>query len=308
MSKDNTWAGSLLQFDFPACSGSRLVDIASGGRCQVCTLKDPNLLLLTTGGNDVNFFEVVDSCIYHSRKEINYGPDYDDDQKREGRCAQQIDIAMKRIKNQDQGFPHQLNEMYKLLLASDQAKNNPDLRIYQTGYAHFFNIDKESGWCNNTKMLLVTGPKLSYEVRAAINELVEETNQVIQQVTASFKDRHVGYISITEKFSGHRFCEAGQHWWDLFFSGDVWYWNITPQIFQNPQLLDGTPGALVAATQKSVPWPGPLFQFNTSPGDSGNGIAQRSFHPKKAGYTAIKDAILAQLKADGVPLLGQVSG
>lgn len=147
---------------------------------------------MTIGGNDVGFFDVVDSCVYHSIKGKEYGPGYENDPERVGACAMAIDIAMKTIEDLLKGLASQLTQVYNKLLASDQAKLNPYLRIYRTGYAHFFNIDPDSDWCNEHSFWPYSGVKLSHAVRADINELVEQGNMVIQSVTSSFSSQHTG--------------------------------------------------------------------------------------------------------------------
>lgn len=290
LKNDITWAGSNISFDFPACSGSRMIDMAKG-HDQIDQLQDPNIIIMTIGGNDIGFFEVVDSCVFLSNTTHDYGPQYENDPGRVGEYAKAIDKAMGYLNDTELGFGFDLSRTFMDLLGSNPAKANPDLRIYQTGYAHYFNVDPGSDWCNEYGFSLqFTGPPLSHALRADMNELVEQANRVIQQVTSSFADQHVGYVSITEGFDGHRFCEPDHTDYDEYYSGDVWYWNLSVP----PLVEGGNDTAVPKGTDE------PLFDFSNL-GNSTDGFKLRPFHPREAGFTAIKEAIIGQLKADKVP-------
>lgn len=188
------------------------------------------------------------------------------------------------------------------MLGTDQIRNNPDIRIYHTGYAHFFNIDEE--WCNEESFGAIPGivpgshkPKLSQQLRSDVNELVQQVNNVIQQTVSTFSDSKFGFVDISPSFDGHRFCEAGGTHTGQYYSDNVWFWNLSYPWF----------GALDPTNSTDVDLDGPLFGSNsTTYSGSGDGNAVegwrfRPFHPKSAGHEAIMNAIIPQLRADKVP-------
>lgn len=55
-------------------------------------------------------------------------------------------------------------------------------------------------------------------------------NDQIRAVADSFKDPKVHYVSITERFNGHRFCEAGSSSRENRYGSDnIWFWNVSPR-------------------------------------------------------------------------------
>ena len=93
MDADTSWLGTWTSgLRDAACSGSRLFDIAKGNY-QLGKVGQPDVAVMTSGGNDAGFGLIVDYCIYHSNPQTNYGPAYKDDHDRTGLCAQELDKA-----------------------------------------------------------------------------------------------------------------------------------------------------------------------------------------------------------------------
>lgn len=296
MKNNNHWTTKGIRFDFAACSGTRMVDMAKGQHPQINQTSDPDLVIMTIGGNNAGFFDVVDGCVYHSNFGADYGPPYDKDPQRKGKCAQAIDFAKNYISSEGQdGFKEQLRNTYNSLLTSEAATSNPELRFYQTGYVHYFNVEPDGDWCNTTSFL-PSGPTLSRLVRQDINDLVETGNRAIKEVTMEYANRHVGYVSITEDFDQHRFCEGNHQRWQEYLGEYVWLWNISP-----PGFTDSTEdqGALSAFLANPSETRGPYFEFSS--GNSSNGYQMRPFHPKRIGYESIMNSTISQLRADRVP-------
>jgi len=190
--------------------------------------------------------------------------------------------------------------------------------------AHFFNVN--DNWCSQESFgIIPTGlpspfpagnqPKLSVAVREAVNDLTEQLNYKIEITVASFEDSlkgsqadrdsifHVKYIPITAGFDGHRFCEDNHSKVDNYLSGDVWFWNVSPPgigATADSAVADQLPGNF-DGTYTETPH---LLDFSeeslSDPGVISFGWQLRPFHPKYAGHTVIKDAIVARLRADGI--------
>ncbi|KAK9770401.1 putative SGNH hydrolase-type esterase domain-containing protein [Seiridium cardinale] len=102
------------------------------------------------------------------------------------------------------------------------------------GYAHFFNVDDGSSWCNDPTFSLgwntqAQPQKLLLGLRRNINDLVEILNLQIQRAVNDFKDRGVGYIDITKGFDGGRFCETHHTLLDQCWGNNVMLWNASPE-------------------------------------------------------------------------------
>lgn len=145
MEADTSWTGSFSSgLRDAACSGSQLVDLAKGGY-QMGKVGTPNVVVMTSGGNNCGFGAIVDVCIYHSDPRIDYGPAYADDKNGTGMCAQALDKSLNYIQNAlQQDLINTIND----ILADPNVKSNPDFLLYLTGYAQFFGTDYDP-WCNN---------------------------------------------------------------------------------------------------------------------------------------------------------------
>ncbi|KAL8866684.1 MAG: hypothetical protein Q9174_006152, partial [Haloplaca sp. 1 TL-2023] len=79
LEEDDSWKGAFSsELRDAACSGSGLGDIAIG-RNEMESVGKPELIIMTSGGNNAGFAPIVDPCIYHSDFRHNYGPAFADD-------------------------------------------------------------------------------------------------------------------------------------------------------------------------------------------------------------------------------------
>ena len=312
MEADTSWTGSFSSgLRDAACSGSQLVDLAKGGY-QMGKVGNPNVVVMTSGGNNCGFGAIVDVCIYHSSPTNNYGPAYADDKDRTGACAKALDSALNTITNTlQQDLINTIND----ILADPSVKSNPDFLLYLTGYAQFFGTDYDP-WCN-TEAWNVAGisptPYLSKELRSAFNDRVSKVNELYKNTIQQKFSKQVRFIDLDPGFQGHRFCEPGMNHNDQLNTdtnfGKVYLWNLNwPwQVANQPAPNPGEQSGTVTSEQAQqlfgnngvTAWSG---SGNGGEGNSPeNGWRLRPFHPRSSGYTSIKNAILAQLKTDGLP-------
>ena len=315
MEADTSWTGPYSSdLRDAACSGSQLVDLAKGSY-QMGEVGNPNVVVMTSGGNNAGFGIIVNVCIYHADPNHNYGPAYKDDDPNnpKGECAKALSDATNYInKFMAQDLINTIND----ILTDPSVSNNPGFLLYVTGYAQFFGTDYDS-WCEqehwNLWSLLSPVPYLSKELRVAFNEHVTAVNNLyITTIQTQFADK-VRFIDLDVGFQGHRFCEVGATHNDQFntdtnFNG-VWLWNLNWPW----QVADVPPPPGVDADEPNLnatiglfPDGGGVTAWSGSgSGDNGNvpsaGWRLRPFHPRYSGYTSIKNAILAQLKTDGLP-------
>lgn len=308
---DSSWIGSFSPgLRDAACSGSRLVDLAKGGY-QMGKVGNPNLVVMTSGGNNCGFGTIVDVCIYHSSPLTNYGPAYADDKDRTGACAKALDDALNYITNAlQQDLINTIND----ILADPSVKSNPDFLLYLTGYAQFFGTDYDP-WCNqeawNIRPAISPTPYLSQELRSAFNDRVSKVNELYRKTIQETFPHQARYIDLDPGFQGHRFCEPGMNHGDQLNTDTnfekVYLWNlnwpfqVANQPAPNPDEKDGNitsdEAQQLFGGNGVTAWSGSGGEGNSP----GNGWRLRPFHPRYSGYSSIKNAILAQMKADGLP-------
>lgn len=81
----------------------------------------PDVVIMTSGGNNAGFGHIVD-CIYHSDPRHIYGKAYKDDHDGTGDCAKALNDASNYIKNVMQ---QDLNNTINDILDDPNVKNNP---------------------------------------------------------------------------------------------------------------------------------------------------------------------------------------
>ncbi|KAJ9668302.1 hypothetical protein H2201_001732 [Coniosporium apollinis] len=312
MSNDDTWTTGKQDMSFAACSGSKLVNMAVLNPQMPKTGDRPRIITMTAGGNDAGFFNVVINCVYQQYLLINYGPAYPDPN---GLCAIAIKNATDYIERAAGSNPDVLGLSEDLaatlddIFASNKIGDRESFRLYVTGYAHFFNA--ETDWCTAGSFgafpLIGGQPKLSKELRIAINGLVEKFNRVYEKTIADYPDKRVRYVEVTQGFEGNRFCEEGKSHRDQYYSDDVWLWNLPPP-YETDQTAEMdhyyTTRSAILDKEDPEDFSHVFDIFNDvkfESGVNGPGWMLRPFHPKEKGHAAIKDAIIAQARRDGVP-------
>lgn len=158
---------------------------------------------LSIGGNDIGFFDVMNACIFRFYA------------FRSGSCPAALAQAETTIRS---GV---LRAHIVLILLSilDRARweRHPTFSITVTGYARFFGPQLDRA-CDAASLSVWRGPgapRLTREVRGAVNELVlaanEELELAVRDVAGRFGgDRpRVVFAGYDGMFEGHRLCEAG---------------------------------------------------------------------------------------------------
>lgn len=129
------------------------------------------------------------------------------------------------------------------------------------GYAHFFNVDTSGpGTCDDWTFgaYIHNEPKVDLNLRLRLNSLMSDFNQRYQDVINGYTppdNKHLGFISITEGYDGHRFCEPGTTRDDQYSSANVYFWNLSffngetevPWDEQSDSTDSGTASAVAAA-------------------------------------------------------------
>ncbi|KAK7934965.1 hypothetical protein PG985_000460 [Apiospora marii] len=202
-------------FQFLSCTGATTEDILSSSSSlsrvaattpsQIDALnasRPVDFALLTVGGNDLGFFEVMNACIFRFYNFYS------------GTCSTALARAQSRL--DDRAFDERLHVLITELLDKVRwERKPPDFRITVTGYARFFNDRTEP--CDDMSLgVWWRGPKLARPLRRRMNDMVRAVNRKIEAAVARINRRFkttrrpkVLFVDYDAAFEGHRFCEPG---------------------------------------------------------------------------------------------------
>ncbi|KAH7138736.1 SGNH hydrolase-type esterase domain-containing protein [Dendryphion nanum] len=234
--------GELKDFDFHSCSGAKIPEIIDEQLDYV--RGDRDVMLLSGGGNDVEFGDILNKCIFQwfaptklagdSLEELllAFGEEVDPEflvwfhenkNKLTRSCDKQLEESTKIIDSKE--FTNNIGK----LIDKAKEKLKVDGVIYYTGYAKFFDPDiAENDFCSrpeNTWSLFLSKHVASgwifeepivqtKENRKKLNDLVDRVNikieNVIREKAEGDKDR-VRFVNYDSMFAtvGARFCQRG---------------------------------------------------------------------------------------------------
>ena len=231
---DNT---SSLQF--LSCTGSTIEDVLSGtAQSQIDALNttsEIDFALLSIGGNDLGFFEIMNSCIFRFYSFYS------------GTCADALSRSAEALASPK--FEHRLRLAIMEILDIVQWEKRPWFTVFITGYARFFNDDTHD--CDERSFgVWWRGPKLKRGLRRRMNQMVVAVNEKIKDsietINADFSNPRVMFVDYDAAFEGHRFCEPNvtepdydrnETWFFLVGNNDNSVSNNTPAELWNPERL-----------------------------------------------------------------------
>lgn len=240
------------QFRNLACGGASTASVLHG---QVPHIGDSQIATLTVGGNEVDFFAVLNECIYQWRPLST--------------CEKESQRSRSLIESGE--FIDNFNKLVKDAVHALQ----PDARLLITGYAKFFNQETEH--CSHVSFSK-TDPDnlLTRSLRAKLNDLIGRLNDVIE---AAAQAHGAEYVGIDGLFAGHRFCEDGVLE-PAPNRKDTWFFGMGHASNSGA----GKGDQLHDIMQQTFPNPfNDFFDF------------ARAFHPTILGHTAIKDEMVRRI-------------
>ncbi|KAI0180856.1 SGNH hydrolase [Hypoxylon sp. FL1284] len=191
---------------FLSCTGATTLDIMSGSSAgsQVDALDTSlpvDFALLSVGGNDLGFFDVLNACVFRFYTWYL------------GTCAAALAAAQARVDGA--AFEQRLRVVAGEILDAARWEKRPRFVVAVTGYARFF--DEETPACDDMSLGVwwsgQPGPKLTRELRARMNAMVRAVNAKIRAtvdaVNAGFTSDKLLFVDYDAAFDGHRFCEDG---------------------------------------------------------------------------------------------------
>ncbi|TWU74768.1 hypothetical protein ED733_005935 [Metarhizium rileyi] len=191
---------SLPQMQFLSCTGSKIGDMLSGsGHSQIDSLNataDADFALLSIGGNDLGFFDIMNSCIFRFYSFYS------------GTCEDALRRSEEAINGPE--FEHHLRLAIMEILDRVQWEKRPWFVITVSGYARFFNEHTKD--CDERSFgVWWRGPKLKRELRRRMNRMVLSVNDKIERsvhaINTDFTEPRVMFVDYDDAFEGHRFCE-----------------------------------------------------------------------------------------------------
>ncbi|KND92643.1 SAGA-associated factor 73, partial [Tolypocladium ophioglossoides CBS 100239] len=208
-------------FEFLSCTGSTIDDMLSGAdNSQVDAFNTSlpvDFALLSIGGNDLGFFDIMNRCIFRFYSFYS------------GTC----DEALRRSQEAFNGpeFEQRLRLVIMEILDRVQWEKHPWFTIVVTGYAHFFNA--ETAECDECSFgVWWRGPKLERKLRQRMNRMVVEVNNKIRssvdEINAGFTEPRVMFVDYDDAFEGHRFCEPNVTEPD-YGRNDTWFFLVGGQ-------------------------------------------------------------------------------
>jgi len=181
-----------------ACGGQSTLTVLRG---QVPQIQDSQIVTLTVGGNEVDFFAVLNECVHQWRPLST--------------CDKESQKSRSSIESS------QFIDNYGRLVKEAVQTLKPGARLLVTGYAKFFNEKTE--YCDHVTFSR-TDPSnlLTREVRTKLNDLINRLNDVI---IAAVQTYGAEYIDMDRIFERHRFCEDGVLEPDPGRE-DTWFFNL----------------------------------------------------------------------------------
>ncbi|KAG9255207.1 esterase [Emericellopsis atlantica] len=301
-------------FEFLSCTGSTISDLLrdgeSGQIAEFNTTTSADFALLSIGGNDLGFFDIMNSCIFRFYSFYS------------GTCEEALARSDERIASRD--FEHELQLAITEVLDRVHWEKRPWFTITVTGYARFFNEDTAE--CDDHSLgVWWRGPKLKRALRRRMNQMVLRVNDKIRQsvdtVNAAFAEPKVLFVDYDHAFEGHRFCEPDVTEPD-YSRNETWFFLVGGK--DNVEDQDGTPIDLASSTREAGLAQLPTPWANTKPCSRAarasvkrqrdalcretvntDGIHAedmryvptsygQTFHPRTKGHEAIRDEIYRQ--------------
>lgn len=189
-------------FQFLSCTGSTVKDVLLGSeRSQIGefnTTTTADFALLSVGGNDLGFFDIMNGCIFRFYSFYS------------GTCEEALEKSEAAITGPQ--FETTLRLAITEILDRVHWEKRPWFTITVTGYARFFNSETEA--CDDSSFgIWWRGPKLKRELRQRMNQMVLAVNakikRSIEAVNSEYATTKVYFVDYDHLFEGHRFCEEG---------------------------------------------------------------------------------------------------
>lgn len=205
-------------FQHLSCTGATINDALAGAQNSQIddfnSTSSADFALLSIGGNDLGFFDIMNSCIFRFYSFYS------------GTCEEALARSDKAMASSN--FEQHLKLLIMEILDRVSWEKRPWFNIYVTGYARFFNA--ETTQCDDASMgIWWRGPKLKRSLRRRMNDMVKDVNHHIKKniddINKSFTSDRVYFVDYDDAFDGHRFCEPGVSEPD-YKRNETWFFHV----------------------------------------------------------------------------------
>lgn len=240
-------------FQFLSCTGSTVEDMLQGsGRSQIDefnTSTTADFALLSVGGNDLGFFDIMNSCIFRFFSFYS------------GTCEEALRKSEVALAGPQ--FESSLRLAITEILDRVHWEKRPWFTITVTGYARFFN--SETRLCDDLSFgIWWRGPKLKRHLRRRMNNMVLGVNakikSAVEAINSGYATSKVYFVDYDHLFDGHRFCEEGVTEPD-YQRNETWFFLVGGR--DNADEVGDDDDMLLEALQRPVPLDSPLRDPST---------------------------------------------
>ncbi|KAM0451020.1 hypothetical protein ACHAPV_010276 [Trichoderma viride] len=276
-------------FQFLSCTGSTVDDMLAGAEHsqidEFNTTSTADFALLSIGGNDLGFFDIMNSCIFRFYSFYS------------GTCEAALQRADEQMASNQ--FEDRLRLVIMEILDRVRWEKRPWFTITVTGYARFFNADTDE--CDDYSFgMWWRGPKLQRELRQRMNDMVRAVNAKIRKsvdaINAAFAEPRVLFVDYDDAFEGHRFCEPNVVEPD-YARNETWFFLVGGLDNAPPHMGEPGPGAGPGAMDALLPADSPLVD------------AQNCIGPaQKSGDWGEMALCMMAMAADRDPMLRTANG
>ena len=199
----------ITSFRNIACGGASTTSVL---RSQSWWIGNSDIVSLTVGGNEVDFFVLLNECV----------------QQWHPFSTCEAEMAKSKALIESSTFIDRYDQMLRGL-----RKTAPNNRLLVTGYASFFAEETEQ--CSNISFSVTNQTNLlTKTLRRDFNTLVRSLNDVIK---AACYNHAAEYIDMDRIFAGHRFCEPGIT--EPSSGAGTWFYNIEYETNTEDRKHDG---------------------------------------------------------------------
>lgn len=299
------------KYQFIACTGAKTPDVLDTQIELIVDDPPPDFAVLTLGGNDIGFSDILKACLLKPGGPIS--ADCDDT------------LAASRVKLDSQDLQDNMFKVYDGIFGKMPAGYH--YHVYHILYSAFFNADDASTWCNDQTFGLLPGykPLLTLDLRTKLNRLGEDLNSRLAEIIEAYRktkqpvdgphapgwvrnriwsidpDRERDSLNNAYGiFDKHRFCEIGVE--DPAFNDpSTWFFgwrtdDVTMVGASNFSSVDTSTCASDPRYESDIVF---SYQcdyaqyFKTPQAQSDLVVAApesltKSFHPRSVGFTALK--------------------
>ncbi|KAI1757742.1 SGNH hydrolase [Xylaria castorea] len=205
-------------FQFLSCTGATTANVMAGGENSQIdrfnTSLPADFALLSVGGNDLGFFEVMNACVFRFYNFYS------------GTC--ETALAHSRANLESAEFEIRLRIVIMEILDKVRWEKKPRFTVTLTGYARFFN-ELTDGCDDMSFGIWWNGPRLTKKLRSEMNALVLTVNaklrKTINAINADFTKDKLIFVDYDDAFEGHRFCEPNVTEPD-YERADTWFFLV----------------------------------------------------------------------------------